>query len=114
MRWWRRSRLARAVVMILLLWTAADLLDTSLCALDNEMTGSAPTASGSLVRYEPPDSEPFQPSQHVDDCFCCSHCVALQSLLPPTFTAQIVFRYSPLDVSAPRTSGARLYHPPLA
>lgn len=76
MRWWRHTALSRAVAFAILLWTAADLSNASLCALDQEGAGARPSASDTVIRcvaagHDNPASRPG----HIDDCFCCSHCV---------------------------------------
>jgi hypothetical protein len=116
MRWWRRSRLLKGVVMILLLWTAADLTNGNLCALENEDAPlGLPSTSVTLVHGGSQNQiPPTQPSQHIDDCFCCSHCVEVQTLLPATVAVPIVRQRTSLVLPAPRIFGSALYHPPLA
>jgi hypothetical protein len=98
MAWWRRSRLVRAVVVALLLWTGADLTADlalpELCALDQEQqtTSSAP---------------------HVDDCFCCSHCVEIQAFGPALDAVPRARDFTPVSVPTPRLLGRPIYHPPL-
>lgn len=114
MRWWRESRVVQAVVMLLLLWTAADLSNASLCALDNEgppmqlTTGHASLDSSNAQVPDP------TPERHIDDCFCCSHCVDVQAFSPPMVVMPVEMQRSPLVLAAPRLFGAPLYHPPLA
>jgi hypothetical protein len=115
MRSWRRCRLVKAVVMVLLLWTAADLTNSSLCALENEDAPLAPVSgSVTLVDGSRNSIPPPQPPQHIDDCFCCSHCVDVQALLPAMATAPVARRRTPLVLATPRIFGSALYHPPLA
>jgi hypothetical protein len=114
MRWWRESRLVQAVVMLLLLWTAADLSNASLCALDNEgqpIQLSAAHASLDSSSAQLPDQTP---QHHIDDCFCCSHCVEHQSVAPAAFVAHAEMQRPPLVLAAPQRDGFPLYHPPLA
>jgi hypothetical protein len=115
MRWWRHSRLARAVAMILLLWTAADLTNASLCALDSDQIGGAYSREYALtVTADTTGQAPSQPSHHVDDCFCCSHCVDVHVLVPAVVAEPIARREPPLDPAVPLGFGFPLYHPPLA
>ena len=114
--WWRHSRLTQAVVMVLLLWTAADLTNTSLCALESEDTrSSVPGAPGSTtIDDDSPGEIPPQPARpHIDDCFCCSHCVDVQVLGPALASVPVNRELRPLVLAAPRLFGSRLYHPPL-
>jgi hypothetical protein len=115
MRWWRRNRLVQAVVMLLLLWTAADLSNASLCALDNEGT-EAVSLSAITVRSGTSDAPvpDKTPQQHIDDCFCCSHCVDVKAFTPATVVMPVELQRTPLVLAAPRLFGAPLYHPPLA
>lgn len=115
MRWWRHSRLVHAVAMLLLLWTAADLSNASLCALDNEGTGSFPVSTGASLQDSSDTDVPAQaPQQHIDDCFCCSHCVDVQVLSPSKVIVRVDLRHAPLVLAAPHSFGSPLYHPPLA
>lgn len=114
MRWWRHSRLARAVAMILLLWTGADLTNASLCALDSDQIGATFSREYALtVSAESTNPTPSQPSHHIDDCFCCSHCVDVQVLVPSVVAELITRREAPFDVAVPHGFGFPLYHPPL-
>lgn len=113
---WSRKRLARAVTMVLLLWTAVDLTNSSLCALENEDTrSSAPAVPGSTARDQDSSSRiPQQPATpHIDDCFCCSHCVEVQGLVPALASMPVNRDVPPIVLAAPRLFGSRLYHPPL-
>ena len=114
MRWWRHSRLVRTVAMILLLWTAADLSNASLCALDNEGANAGPLGSGTTLQDGSSAPGPAQLPQHIDDCFCCSHCVDVHVFLPATLVTPVALQQTQLVLSAPRIFGSRLYHPPLA
>ena len=100
--------------MLLLLWTAADLSNASLCALDNEgqpMQLSDEHASLGSSDAQVPDSTP---ERHIDDCFCCSHCVDLQAFAPAILVMPVELQRTPLVLAAARLFGSPLYHPPLA
>ena len=115
MRWWRHSRLAQTVAMILLLWTAADLTNASLCALENEATGFSSVGTTATQIVDTSSSQaPVPAPPHIDDCFCCSHCVDVQVLLPATLVMPVDLQQTPLILAAPRIFGSPLYHPPLA
>lgn len=116
MAWWRHSRLAQAVTMVLLLWTAADLTNTSLCALENEdMRSTTPSTPGSTTLDQDTHGQiPPQPARpHIDDCFCCSHCVEVHGLVPALASVPVNTELQALVLATPRLFGSRLYHPPL-
>lgn len=101
------------MVLLLLTWTAVDLTNESLCALDSTEFGTG----GALTGTEKDDGKPLpgqETPRHVDDCFCCSHCVDVAAVIP-VMAAEIV-RLGP---AAP-VSSALLpplvppYHPPRA
>ena len=74
----KKSALARAVAFALLLWTAIDVTNANVCALDQE--GAFPQA-GRVAVASDPGSVPASAPTHSDDCFCCSHCVKVSSLM---------------------------------
>ncbi len=117
MRWWRHSRLAHLVVMLLLLWTAVDLSHAGLCALESE--GGAPigagpvSVAGTIFDGRTPQT-PQSESAHVDDCFCCSHCVGVTAVLPPVGPMLVNSPQTTLVLSTPRIFGSPLDHPPQA
>lgn len=93
--------------MVLLLLTTADLTGSISCALDGE---SAPLLAA--VGLTQP-AAPLQHSEHVDDCFCCSHCVDVQAVLPPLKPLELSSAPVPPPHHFPRHFGSPLYHPPL-
>lgn len=116
MAWWRHNRLVQAVTIVMLLWTAADLANSGLCALENEDPRStAPAAPGaSALDQDAGNRIPPRPARpHIDDCFCCSHCVELHDLVPALVSLPVDREVPPLVLAAPRHFGSRLYHPPL-
>lgn len=117
---------------VLLLWTAIDMMAPGLCALEREhdeavvadataapAEPSAPAASGReaatmAVDQALPPSGDSTPAPHVDDCFCCSHCVdvwRLDAVAAPADLVQhfVVRQQHPVDNVPPPP-----YHPPLA
>ena len=114
MRWWRYSRLAQTVSLILLLWTAADLTNTSLCALENEDIGFDSVGTTATLIDSPSSQAPVPAPPHIDDCFCCSHCVDVKVLSPATLAMPVDLQHMPLVLASPRIFGSPLYHPPLA
>lgn len=99
--------------MILLLWTVADLSNSSLCALESEGAGAFTAASsapgGSVVTTKVPSQTPT----HIDDCFCCSHCVDVQAPSLLKVAIAVDLERSPVVVAAPSAFASSLYHPPL-
>ncbi len=102
----------RAVAWVLLAWVALDLGVPSLCALDREGQ-STPLSSTAIYTPAGDNGMPDQ-SVHIDDCFCCSHCVNVASVsdiatpllvdnrsLPPLTRSLFLAAYPP-------------YHPPRA
>ena len=113
---WRASGLVRAVVVVLLAWTAIDMTNAWLCQLDNEGSvavlfgdeASSISGAGSL-----PASPAAPPSAaHVDDCFCCSHCVRPGLRAPIPAPLAIVRVTAPLAVQAIQSASDPLDHPP--
>ncbi|MEZ5318173.1 MAG: hypothetical protein R2752_12290 [Vicinamibacterales bacterium] len=114
---WRASSLVRAVVVVLLVWTAIDMTNAWLCRLDNE--GGAVVLAGdeAPARIAGAGSSPASPAApasaaHVDDCFCCSHCVrpGLRAPIPaPLATLRVT---APLAVQAIQSASDPLDHPP--
>jgi len=102
------------VATVILIWTAADLTNASLCALDSDELGAAYAASLSpTLSSGTTERAPSQPAPHIDDCFCCSHCVDMQVRVPAVVAEPVARREPPLDVAVPHGFGFPLYHPPL-
>ena len=104
----------RTVVAVLLLWTAADITSSNLCALDQDV----PLTALALGLTADPSSTPVDPvapeaPSHVDDCFCCSHCVEVQELGPRLSSVRLSSDVDVPPLASPRIFGVRLYHPPL-
>jgi len=113
MRSWRQSPVVRGVVIALLLWTAVDLTNAGLCALDNE-TATAVIAEVPMLRHadDAPASSPADVG-HVDDCFCCSHCVRAGSLAMLSAPLTVVNALDASRAAKPQSTADSLYHPPL-
>jgi hypothetical protein len=110
---WRHSRLVRVVAVFLLLWAAADMSNASLCAQENEDGGFSVSASAPAVRDDAASTPAHAPVQHVDDCFCCSHCVEVIDIAPALLSSPVASEFQMAGSGAPRSFGSRLYHPPL-
>ena len=100
------------IAMLLLLWTATDLSNASLCALDNE--DASPVQASVMLADGSASHLPVQPVQHIDDCFCCSHCIDVQAVILATVAMRVDLKRARLDLFAPHIFGSPLYHPPLA
>ena len=117
MAWWRHSRVVQTMAVLLLLWTGTDLANPGLCALDREqeellLATDEPTAAGVDTRTTAP--APLAPeSPHVDDCFCCSHCVEATVIVTRLWSAPVSGRLDAPVLLEPRIFGLQLYHPPL-
>lgn len=99
---------ARAAAWLLLGLVALDLGNPSLCALDQGQL--APASANADSR--PSDDGNTVPPVHVDDCFCCSHCVDVgfvSRLAPLAFIDRAMAQpiYAPLF-----PAGHPPYHPP--
>ena len=103
---------ARAAAWLLLALVALDLGNPSLCALDQEVP-STPLSAAALDARPTGDSAPARPV-HIDDCFCCSHCVDVASAPGPAKLSWAGIRL-PLPTDAvPLPTAYPPYHPPRA
>jgi hypothetical protein len=109
----RRRSLYRACAIVLLLWTAVDLTNMRLCALDNEDVVSMP-ADGSDVPAAGDAPVPDTPAPHVDDCFCCSRCVEPSPVTMPPRASIAPHRPRSLTDALPVSDHVPVYHPPQA
>ena len=107
-------RFARLAAVILLAWTAVDLTATQLCPADGVATvaGGFESSSARSDSSEGPAPGRRAPQSHVDDCFCCSHCVNV-ALPEPLLAATIdTPRHLAPRLRIPVGDGHPLYHPP--
>ena len=105
----RRSGLLRLAVVFLLSWTAVDLANASLCAVDSD--GLEQSDAALTAQEADPIAPPASP---VDDCFCCSHSVdvgRLTVILDSTAAAPIPEMSVP---AAPLSPPHIPFHPPKA
>lgn len=101
--------------MLLLLWTATDLSNASLCALDNEGKDAVSLGANATLSDSSNAPAPDQaPQRHIDDCFCCSHCVEYQAFARAALVTPVKMQRPPMVLAAPRLFGSPIYHPPLA
>jgi hypothetical protein len=97
------------MALLILMWTAVDLVHPSACALDASPAGVAAMQASDAVRV------PLGavPSGHVDDCFCCSHCVhPTATAAAATSRALVVPRADRYRDRLPSADRAAVYHPP--
>lgn len=99
-------RIGRMVVLVLLSWTAVDVLNPALCELD-ELTF--------VAAYSTVDSNTAAPTESPvtpEDCFCCSHNVNFKPIAQAAVSLPSD-RGDRLTVDeAPRWASFPLYHPP--
>jgi len=110
----RRSRpVFRLFAIALVLWAGVDMTNPSLCALDNERATCAPV-SRTMLKADwraHPDGNAARP--HIDDCFCCSHCLEPGQIVAPDAVTALADRL-PAVATQPRFQDLpAVYHPPL-
>jgi len=110
---WRHSRVARFTVALILAWTAIDISNSWLCSLDGEALPRAATSAAIIVADtgEQPDL-PLPAAAHIDDCFCCSHCVQPGVFEPVDVRLNVLADAGLPPPSFPRSSASSLDHPP--
>ena len=108
----RLTRLTRVVALVLLAWTAIDLTNSALCALEQEEF-STPVGSDLALSMSPASGGaiPAAP-RHVDDCFCCSHCVTVIDVTPARWNMSVVGPEQVAPPAAPLFRTFPVYHPP--
>ena len=108
----RFRNLVRATAWLFLAWTAVDLGVPSLCGLDHESEPSRIYSSSALMDARSTNETSPDAPVHVDDCFCCSHCVNVTAMhSPEILTIAGTDTALPSD-SAPIADGYPPYHPP--
>lgn len=96
-------------MLVLLSLVAVDLASPALCALD-QPTPVLTTAAAADRATE--DSEAPRPAAHVDDCFCCSHCVQPGSVLEPLGLTLLRDRLSTSVTDGDFSTVGAPFHPP--
>ena len=99
-------RIGRTVVLVLLSWTALDVLNPALCELDELpfLAANATVDSNTAAPTEPPVTP--------EDCFCCSHNVSFKSIAQFAVSLPSVSERRIAVDETPRWSSFPLYHPP--
>ena len=101
---------ARVAAWFLLALVALDLGNPSLCALDQE-SQPKPVSAATNLESRSPEGTPTSPA-HVDDCFCCSHCVDVAAVMAPA-TLSLALNNVPLPADRlPFSAAYPPYHPP--
>ena len=108
----RFGRVQRFVVLLILGWTALDLGYPVLCALDREQSGSTYYAQELSEAPSSSNSETPKNPVHIDDCFCCSHCVTVTDVTPADRTVSTVRQENIAPLSPPLVCTFPVYHPP--
>lgn len=101
---------ARAAAWLLLALVALDLGNPSLCALDQESESRPVSAPAQDLL--PSDGGTPTPPAHVDDCFCCSHCVDVAAIAAPAMLSLVGDNVSLPAERTPFPTGYPPYHPP--
>jgi hypothetical protein len=99
-------RVGRAVVLVLLAWTAVDVLNPALCGLD-ELPFVAAT-----VAVDSDSSTPTEGPKPAEDCFCCSHNVNFSAIVQIAISLSPDSGASADPVENPLWTSFPLYHPP--
>ena len=101
------SRVARVVAIALLTWTAADLINSRLCALDQ---WSPSAAQHSSFGADTPSNTQIPTAP--DDCFCCSHDVQAGANINLSVAEASVAIPPEVLFASVLTPSRPLYHPP--
>ena len=100
---------------VLLLWTAIDMMAPGLCALEREHDDAAVAAgaAGAAFAQALPPADDSTSVPHVDDCFCCSHCVDMWRLDAVAAPADLVQHFVLHQRCVVDNVPPPPYHPPL-
>ena len=99
-------RIGGFVVVVLLAWTALDVLNPALCGLDSlpfVASHDSVTSGG---------DEPVERPMTPDDCFCCSHNVNCSAMVSVAVALVSNNRPAMPVVDSPLWTTIPLYHPP--
>ncbi len=105
----RIRQAAQLTAFVLLGLVAIDLGAPSLCALDQAAVSEFGETSTATA---PEDFDTAPPPVHLDDCFCCSHCVHPSQALHPTGLARVEDKAFPLTEQVAFALIAAPFHPP--
>ena len=105
--WARRATRLTAIVLLSLV--AIDLSSPSLCALDSP--SSAQTIQAGFDGSSQDAEIPSTPV-HIDDCFCCSHCVQPGAMLAPLSLTLLRDTFAPPVTDGAFSALGAPFHPP--
>lgn len=104
-----RARVSRLFAVVLLLWTAADLLNTNLCAADQ---GPMISIGGPAALSVPDGPSPRPPAGSEADCFCCAQTLQLFTVSTVAPLLLVVDGANALALKVPLQISVPLDHPP--
>ena len=99
-------RAGRVAVVLLLAWTALDLINPALCGLD------ALPSVGGVAELTSDIPTPTAPRIPAEDCFCCSHNVNFRPIARVAVSVLSDGEARPYVVRSPLWTSVPLYHPP--
>ena len=107
-------KVAQVTAWLLLVLTAVDLRLPAFCALDQRRPPASDVSAARFDESHSPDNSTPPSPVHIDDCFCCSHCVNVTAI-PPLEILTTVRLDLPLPADmVPVAAGYPPYHPPRA
>jgi hypothetical protein len=107
----RTGRTGRIVAVFFLLWTAVDLVNPGVCAIDehpDSRTARPEAASLSTAGR----TQQQTPGGAGEDCFCCCHHIVSTPLWAPLPQPDLIQSVIVPPVEQVRVLHARLDHPP--
>ena len=104
---------SRVVAWLFLAWVTVDLGFPSVCALDQEGRLIPLSVQSAVGAATSGDTVPAPPA-HIDDCFCCSHCVNVTAIAGPPVIEWIDLHVTLPADRVPYPRGYPSYHPPRA
>jgi hypothetical protein len=105
----RVRRIGRLFSVLLLLWTAVDLVEHFSPDRGPKMTGVQVATAG-----QPSSAERERLAPHPDHSFCCSHTVDVKTPFAIAITPLLVGLAPEDSAVLPFRNPTGLYHPPLA
>ncbi len=106
----KRAWLVRLICGLLLTWTAVDLSASSVCLLDRGKSVALASHIGPLL--DDSATQAPAPAAHMDDCFCCSHCVNVSDATTPVLPEPAPTPCAPPAINRPVDSPDSTYRPP--
>jgi hypothetical protein len=113
----RIRRIGRVFAALLLIWTAADLCDYSLCEHSRQpidVAGSSDSVRQTLTCASVSPRTDAIPLCDCDDCFCCSRFVDVKIPFHISLLYTAAWLVEEAGLALPDLPPLPLYHPPLA